>query len=174
MLSHRPRGPGRALGATGRAPGSRGAAGRAGGPRSRSQEEERAARRVPADGQTDSAATHKVESTTNSAGGCSVSYFMDECTVGFRDRAAAARHRLPPRSGPRVTGEPLSRPPHPAQTPGRSPLPPVACPSWVQPTREMPRQLLGCPEGWQGGRLDLLQLGRGPSAGPATRGQMPG
>lgn len=47
-------------------------------------------------GQTDSAVTHKVESTTNSTGGCSVSYFMDECTVGFGDHATP--RPLPPPS----------------------------------------------------------------------------
>lgn len=61
-----------------------------GGSQSRSQEEEQAASRILTDGQTDSAVTHKVESTTNSTGGCSVSYFMDECTVGFGDHTAAA------------------------------------------------------------------------------------
>lgn len=38
--------------------------------------------------------------------------------MGFGDHAtAAACHRLPPCSGPCVTGEPLRHLPHPAQTP---------------------------------------------------------
>ncbi|XP_017919528.1 PREDICTED: uncharacterized protein LOC108638221 [Capra hircus] len=143
MLSHRPQGPGgQGAGPEGRGsgPGAQGEArgavgpepgGRAGGLKS------------SADGQTDSAVTHKVESTTNSTGGCSVSYFMDECTVGFGDHAAAAAAAAAsPPSGPRATGEPRGRPPRAARTPERPPLPAVA-------RAETRPGLLGCPEGRQ-------------------------
>lgn len=122
----------------------------------------------PTDGQTDSAVTHKVESTTNSTGGCSVSYFMDECTVGFGDHAAAAAcHRLPPGSGPRVTGEPLRHPPRPAQNLERTP-PPHGAVLLVWPTGEMPHQPLCCPRSGRAGHRHLLQLREAPSGGPAA------
>lgn len=59
-------------------------------------------------GQTDSAVTHKVESTTNSTGGCSVSYFMDECTVGFGDHATPRPPATVLHSNIKETGEHLS------------------------------------------------------------------
>lgn len=77
------------------------------------------------DRQTDSAVTHKVESTTNSTGGCSVSYFMDECTVGFGDRATLrppATALLHP--GIKETGEHTS--PFGQRPPERLSLPPQA------------------------------------------------
>lgn len=126
MLSHRPQGPAgrvpgqragsRGLGAQGEGWGAVGLepGGRAGGLKS------------TADGQTDSAVTHKVESTTNSTGGCSVSYFMDECTVGFGDHAAAARRRRIPRHRDRV-GQ-VSPAGAPRTTPG--PLYGRPCPPW--------------------------------------------
>lgn len=77
------------------------------------------------DRQTDSAVTHKVESTTNSTGGCSVSYFMDECTVGFGDHATLrppATALLHP--GIKETGEHTS--PFGQRPPERLSLPPQA------------------------------------------------
>lgn len=93
----------------------------------------------PADGQTDGAVTHKVESTTNSTGGVVFPYFMDECTVGFRNTPPPPPH--PPPSGPRATGEPRR---HAARAPERPALPAVA-------RTETRPGLLGCPEGPAGG-----------------------
>lgn len=107
------------------------------------------------DRQTDSAVTHKVESTTNSTGGCSVSYFMDECTVGFGDRATLrppATALLHP--GIKETGEHTS--PFGQRPPERLSLPPQALcfltpDNWGNTMAALLRSSLGDEWGWMCG-----------------------
>lgn len=165
MLSHHPQGPGRALrGATGRVEGSSGSykEGRGQGPLLKQDLARRAGGLKNPRGQTDSAVTHKVESTTNSTGGCSVSYFMDECTVGFGDHATP---RPPATLHPNIkdTGEHLSH-----------------LFVWPDPPKDLhdsPKHCASCPrllgETAQSLSFKSVRIGRGAgcvSLGPAPQG----
>lgn len=120
MLSHHPQGPGRALCGGHRQGG--GVLGKLQGEGAGAFIKQESARRAGGlknpRGQTDSAVTHKVESTTNSTGGCSVSYFMDECTVGFGDHATPRPPATTLHPNIKETGEYLSTSSF-GQAPGR-------------------------------------------------------
>lgn len=136
--------------------------GRPRGPTGRSLEEEPAAEGALQTDRPDSAVTHKVESTTNSTGGCSVSYFMDGY-CGLQGTTPPPPPHPPP-SGPRATGEPRGRAPRaPPAPPERPPLPP-----WPAP--ETRPGLLGCPEG---GRWTSEPNAAGEAAKPSAQGRMP-